>query len=431
VHPRTITHFVAALIVALASAACHSSRRPDADSAIAGVAADTVPLTTAVDTMALRRPDYRYLAVARDHYRALATDRAIPAFPTPATLPVRPGDSLASVDVLRARLRALGDLSEAPAAVTDFRYVEPLVGAVRRFQRRHGLSDDGIIGRGTLAELQAPLALRVRQIDEAMARIRLEPPVDSGPLIIVNVAAFRLFAFSGAAGHFVPTLSMRAIVGKAVRTPTPMLFEQLRYVDFRPQWNVPRSILVHEVIPKLRRDPTYLRREDMVLVDTRDVAQGDAVTPRVIDALTAGTLRVRQRRGPRNPLGLVKFVIPNDSNIYLHDTPNKLLFADARRDFSHGCIRLEKARDLATWILANVGGWNADSVNVAMAGPGFRRVMLPRPIPVILEYNTAMATEDGVVWFLPDMYGLTGDAPGHVAQPASAPAQTGVRGAPR
>ncbi len=118
---------------------------------------------------------------------------------------------------------------------------------------------------------------------------------------------------------------------------------------------------------------------------------------------------MRQRRGPHNALGLVKFVIPNDSNIYLQGTPDKMLFADPRRDFSHGCIRLEKARELAVWILANVGGWNADSVDAAMDGTGHRRVTLPRPIPVILEYNTAMATENGVVWFLPDVYGLTLD----------------------
>ncbi len=394
-------------MVALASTACHSSSRTNAGPASVALAADTLPTPVPVDALEARRPDFRYLSRARDRYRVLAADPSIPAFPTPPALPVRPGDSLPSSAALRLRLSALGDLSAEAAASAGLRYEEPVVGAVRRFQRRHGLADDGIIGPGTLMELQTPLDFRVRQIEAAMDRIRLEPPVASGPLIIVNVAAFRLFAYSGVAGDTVPTLGMRAIVGRAVRTPTPMLYEQLRYVDFRPQWNVPRSILVNEVIPKLRRDSMYLRREDMELIDAHDVARGDDATPDAIDALAAGTLRVRQRRGPRNPLGLVKFVIPNDSDIYLHDTPDKHLFAGARRDFSHGCIRLEKARELAVWILANVRGWDADSVDAAMAGPGFRRMTLPRPIPVILEYNTAMATEDGVVWFLPDLYGLT------------------------
>ena len=405
--PRLASNFLAALSLALLATACHSAPRVKVDSASAGVPVDSVPIAPPVDAAESRRPDFRYLALARDRYRALAADRTIPEFPTPAALPVRPGDSLPSIAALRRRLDGLGDLGQVTAADTGLVYAEPVVGAVRRFQRRHGLSDDGIIGRATVAELQVPLDIRVRQIEAAMERIRLEPQVDSGPFIIVNVAAFRLFAYSGVANDTAPALGMRAIVGKAVRTPTPMMFEQLMYVDFRPQWNVPRSILLHEVIPNLRRDPTYLRREDMELVDVHGAAQGDDVTPAVIDALAAGTLRVRQRRGPRNALGLVKFVIPNDSNIYLHDTPNKALFADARRDLSHGCIRLEKARDLAVWILANVHGWNADSVDVAMAGPEFRRVALPRPIPVILEYNTAMATKDGIVWFLPDVYGVS------------------------
>jgi murein L,D-transpeptidase YcbB/YkuD len=397
---------VAALSLALIGIACHSSPQIAGDLADASGATDPTSAPQPLDAVAARRPDYRYLARALTHYRVLAADLDIPAFPTPPALPVRPGDSLLSIADLRARLSALGDLSADAVADADLRYGEPVVSAVKHFQRRHGLVDDGIVGRRTLVALQTPLAIRVRQIERAMERIRLQPPIDSGPLIIVNVAAFRLFAYSGVANDPVPTLSMRAIVGKAVGTPTPMLFEQLRYVDFRPQWNVPRSILLNEVIPHLRQDSTYLRREDMELVDMHDVARGDDVTSSVIDTLVAGTLRVRQRRGPRNALGLVKFVIPNDSNIYLHDTPEKQLFADRRRDFSHGCIRLEKARELAVWVLTNVRGWDADSVDVAMRGPEFRRVMLPRPIPVILEYNTAMATEDGVVWFMPDLYGL-------------------------
>ncbi len=405
--PRSRTTFLAALMAASVSTSCHSRPQTDAGSTSVGAAADVVSAPLPVDVVQARRPDFRYLAQARDHYRVLAADPTIPAFPTPPALPVHPGDSLPSSAALRTRLSALGDLGTEASPDTAPVYVGPVVGAVRRFQRRHGLVDDGIIGRSTLRELQTPLESRVRQIEAAMERIRLEPPVDSGPLIIVNVAAFRLFAYSGVVGDTVPTLGMRAIVGQAVRTPTPMLYEQLRYVDFRPQWNVPRSILVNEVIPHLRLDSTYLRREDMELIDAHDVARGDDGSPSTIDALAAGTLRVRQRRGPRNPLGLVKFVIPNDSDIYLHDTPNKQLFAGARRDFSHGCIRLEHARELAVWILANVRGWTADSVDVAMAGPGFRRMTLPRPIPVILEYNTAMATEDGVVWFLPDLYGIT------------------------
>jgi len=412
------------LVLALAATTCHHAGRrrsdlaPDRAAAEGASAIPAVPrdsgitvraaprYTTAslVDTLVTRRPDYRVLVHALARYRALAADTTIPPFPTPRAMPVRPADSLAAIAALRARLTALGDLDRAAESDTGDRYAGMLVDGVRRFQRRHGLDPDGILGAATVAALQTPLALRVREIELSLDRTRAEPPVDSGPYIVVNVPAFRLFAWNGREGDTAPALDMRAIVGKAVGTPTPTLVNQLRYLDFWPDWNVPRSILVNEILPILRRDSLYLQREHMELVGRGEVVLGDTVNPAVIEALTAGALRVRQRRGPTNPLGRVKFVIPNDSNIYLHDTPNKALFERARRDFSHGCIRLEHARELAIWAMRDHAGWDADSVDAAMAGPEFRRVMLPRTIPVFVEYNTAMATSDGAVWFLPDVY---------------------------
>lgn len=415
---------VAALAVALVATTCHRAGRfpsglvPDRAAAGGASAIPAVPRETGVavrvalryspaalvDSLVTRRADYRLLVHALARYRAFAADTTIPPFPTPRVMPVRPGDSLAALGALRARLSALGDLRGDAGPSGDTRYSGDVVAAVRRFQRRHGLDDNGAIGPETVAALQTPLALRVREIELSLDRTRAEPPVDSGPYIVVNVPAFRLFAWNGGDGDTAPALDMRAIVGKAVRTPTPTLVNQLRYLDFWPDWNVPRSILVNEILPSLRRDSLYLQREHMELVGRGEVALGDTVNPAVIEALTAGALRVRQRRGPTNPLGRVKFVSPNDSNIYLHDTPNKALFERARRDFSHGCIRLEHARALAIWVMRDHSGWDADSVDMAMAGPEFRRVMLPRTIPVFVEYNTAMATADGAVWFLPDVY---------------------------
>jgi murein L,D-transpeptidase YcbB/YkuD len=358
--------------------------------------------------MGPQRLDYRLLMRALARYRALAADSTIPAFAVPSGRTVRPGDSLVTVPQLRARLTALGDLASGAAADSRGRYVGSVVAAVRRFQLRHGLEDDGIIGPRTLAALQFSLALRVPQIELSLERIRQEPRLDSGPFITVSVPAFRLFAFDGRGMDSVPALDMKVIVGRAIRTPTPTLVEQLRYLEFHPYWNVPRSILVKELLPKLRRDAGYLKRENMELVGQSDAVLGDTVTPAVIAALRAGQLRVRQRPGAANPLGLVKFVIPNDSNIFLHDTPDKVLFSSVRRDFSHGCIRLEDARDLATWVMAGHPAWNEDSVVAAMAGTETRRVPLPRTIPVFVEYNTVLATADGLVWFLPDVYGRDG-----------------------
>ena len=172
----------------------------------------------------------------------------------------------------------------------------------------------------------------------------------------MNIPAFRLFAFDSVGGTGSPSLHMRVIVGKALDTRTPVLVEQLRYLEFQPYWNVPRSILVREILPQLRRRPTYLREHDMELVGQRDRVVGDAVTPAVLQRLAGGELRLRQRPSPRNPLGRVKFVFPNTADVYLHGTPDTALFAQERRDFSHGCIRVERPTELAAWVLGDRAG---------------------------------------------------------------------------
>jgi murein L,D-transpeptidase YcbB/YkuD len=370
-----------------------------------GSGSRAVPLMSVVDSSITRRLDYRLLVRALERYRVLAADSSIPAFATPSSRAVRPGDSLATVRQLQRRLIALGDLLDTAAYGPSGRYAGPVVNAVRRFQVRHGLDDDGVIGSKTVAALQYPLSMRLPQIEQSLDRMRREPPTDGGPFITVNAAAFRLFAFGGTGTDSAPTLDMRVIVGRAVRTPTPTLTGKLRYLEFRPYWNVPRSILVKEILPKLRRDAGWLHRESMELVGQDDVVLGDIVTPATMDALRAGRIRVRQRPGGSNPLGLVKFDFPNDSNIYLHDTPSKSLFSAARRDFSHGCIRLEGARELARWVMRGAQAWNDDSLDAAMASTVTRRVSVPRAIRVLVGYNTVLATADGRVWFLPDIYG--------------------------
>jgi murein L,D-transpeptidase YcbB/YkuD len=386
--------FVATLLLPPGSPAHSQGPGPRAASSI-----------SAVDTAISRRLEYRLLVRAFERYRVLAADSTIPAFATPSSRAVRPGDSLATSWQLRGRLIALGDLLDTAAYGPNGRYAGPVVAAVRRFQVRHGLDDDGVIGPKTVAALQYPLAMRLRQIELSLDRMRHEPTTDGGPYIAVNAAAFRLFAFEGRVTDTAPTLDMRVIVGRAVRTPTPALTGQLRYLEFWPYWNVPRSILVKEILPKLRRDSAWLHRESMELVGSDDRVLGDTVTPETLDALRDGRIRVRQRPGGSNPLGLVKFDFPNDSNIYLHDTPSKSLFAAARRDFSHGCIRLSGARDLARWVMRGAQAWNDDSLDAALAGAVTRRVSVPRTIQVYVGYSTVLATADGRVWFLPDVYG--------------------------
>jgi L,D-transpeptidase YcbB len=363
--------------------------------------ADTVAKLVAAS--APRLTQYHNLQRMLALYRRLATDSTLG--PVPATGPVRPGDLFPQAPVLRRRLRAMGDFREETAD-TAAAYLPADAAAVRRLQRRHGLMPDGILGTATLAALNTPFDRRVRQIELALERLRWLPPLAGRRSLVVNVPAFALFAFDSTGGPGLPSRWMKVVVGKAVDTRTPMLYAEMRAVEFRPYWNVPRSILVNELLPTLRRDPDYLRAHRMELVSVDSLPIGDEVTPAVLRRLSRGELRVRQRPGPRNALGLVKFDFPNTEGVTLHGTPDTLLFSQARRDFSHGCIRVEDPAGLAEWVLRDRPGWKRSEIERAMAGSASRRVSLPRPIPVAIYYTTAVAFPDGTVRFYPDVYGL-------------------------
>jgi murein L,D-transpeptidase YcbB/YkuD len=366
----------------------------------AAVAGDSIPRL--VDAVTPHLAQYRNLRSALARYRALAADSSIPLVPV-VTL-VRPGDPYEGAPALARRLSALGDLPAAEPA-GEPRFAGDLVDAVRRFQRRHGLIADGVIGPVTFRFLNTPLTHRVRQIELTLERLRWLPPLAGHRLIVVNIPAFRLFAFDSVGAAGAPTLHMRVIVGKAVDTRTPVLLEQLRYLEFQPYWNVPRSILVGEILPQLRRRPTYLREHDMDVIGQRDRVLGDAPTPAVLQGLAQGELRLRQRPSPRNPLGRVKFVFPNTADVYLHGTPDTALFARERRDFSHGCIRVQRPTDLAAWVLGDQPAWPRDSVEAALAAKPTRRALLSRPMPVVLFYATAVALPDVGMAFYEDIYG--------------------------
>ncbi|MGH7499470.1 MAG: L,D-transpeptidase family protein [Gemmatimonadales bacterium] len=247
---------------------------------------------------------------------------------------------------------------------------------------------------------------RAHQIELALERLRWLPPLGRRPFLVVNIPAFELFAFDSAGGTGAPSLAMKVVVGKAVDTRTPMLFEQMRYVEFRPFWNVPRGILRAEILPRLRRDPSYLRAHRMELFKPGVGPAGDRVDADVIRRLAADSLRVRQRPGPSNSLGLIKFAFPNAADVYMHGTPETELFAQSRRDFSHGCIRLEDPAALGAWVLRDQPGWTPDSIGAAMSGPSTYRVALRRPLAVAVFYTTAVAMPDGTARFYPDIYGL-------------------------
>lgn len=339
-------------------------------------------------------------------YRALAAREPLTWPQAPAKL--QPDEHWEGIPTLRQHLTAVGDLVEPlPTPPDPQRYSPELVAAVQAFQRRHGLEADGVIGKGTLAALRVPLAQRVHQIAWSMERLRWLPDLPDPRGLAINLPTFRLRAWEGPANQATATLGMGVIVGRALDTRTPVMLADMRHVIFRPYWNIPRSILLKEVLPAWARDPAYLDKHDMEIVrGPGDDARVLGTAGAHLAGLRDGSLRIRQRPGPKNALGLVKFVFPNDSAIYLHGTPAQQLFQRARRDFSHGCVRVEDPVALAQWLLRDVAGWDRTRIEAAMATGNNQRVELARPLPVLLYYLTAIVNpDDGRLHLADDLYG--------------------------
>jgi L,D-transpeptidase YcbB len=317
---------------------------------------------------------------------------------------IAPGVSYSGVPQLTKLLRLLGDLPADVGAPTDETvYQGPLVDAVKSFQRRHGRTPDGRITPQTLADLNVPLTGRIRQMQLTLERWRWLPVGLHSALIVANIPEFRLRAYDE---NYKVALSMSVVVGKAYDHETPVFGDTMQYVVFRPYWNVPYSIAKAEFLSRVARDPDYLAKKGFEVVNNRqEVVTSGAVTTDILAQLRAGKLYIRQLPGPKNSLGLVKFIFPNSSNVYMHDTPAQEFFAKSRRDFSHGCVRLEKPADLALWVLHENPGWDMERVRAAMNGTPNQQVNLAHPIPVLIVYGTAVVTEDGIVHFYDDIYG--------------------------
>jgi murein L,D-transpeptidase YcbB/YkuD len=318
---------------------------------------------------------------------------------------IAPGDPYAGVPQLIRLLRLVGDLpADANVQADGTMYQGPLVDAVKKFQGRLGRTPDGRITTQTLADLNVPLTARIRQMQLTLERWRWLPVSYQKAPIVANIPEFRLRAYDE---NFKIVLQMNVVVGKAYGHDTPVFADTMEYVVFRPYWNVPYSIAKAEFLPRLAKDPEYLAKKGFEVVDNRqNVVTSGTVTSEVLAQLRTGKLFIRQTTGPKNSLGLVKFIFPNSYNIYFHDTPEQVFFSKSRRDFSHGCIRLEKPADLAVWVLRNnPGGWDMERVRAAMNGTPSQQVNLTQKIPVLIVYATVIVTEDGVVHFYDDIYG--------------------------
>lgn len=348
---------------------------------------------------------YQYLKNALVRYRGLARDSS---FMARLSIPrdLKPGMKFVDAPRLRRRLQAFGDMGsfKPPKAKADTLYSAELVEAVKKFQKRHGLDTDGVIWPNTAVELKRPLGQNIRKIELALERWRWLPQPFTAPPIVVNIPAFRLYAYRDPTDRGVDALAMDVLVGAADRNATPLFSASMTYLVFRPYWEVPSELMMDELGPRAAWDRELLQRQGIVLVKKGGGSANLPLTPENLKRI-GRDLRMRQLPGEHNVLGLVKFMFPNMHDVYLHDTQVGGLFALARRDFSHGCIRVSDPVALAEYVLRDQPEWNVARIRDAMKGEDNYRVNLPKPVPVFVTYATAGAFENGVVEFYADIYG--------------------------
>jgi L,D-transpeptidase YcbB len=350
---------------------------------------------------------YQKLKSALAAYRLIAEKS--PSFKFIIKGKLRPGEHNSQMVGLSKFLASVGDLPHdilANSPEKSPKYTANIVEGVKKFQLRHGLSADGTIGSGTVVAINEPVTQRITQIELAMERLRWLPELNVGRSIIVNIPAFQLWAIDDINKTDINIINMRVVVGKALKNQTPVLMAEMSFIEFMPYWNVPKNILKDEILPKLIRNPGYLSSQNMEVVSNfGNSAKSISVNSDSIEKLKKGVYRVRQLPGNRNSLGKVKFIFPNKDDVYLHDTPANSLFGKSRRDFSHGCVRVEKPKALAEFALKNQGKWNADTIKKAMQKPTMQHVVLQDPIPVLFFYTTAFVDQNNNLAFYQDIYG--------------------------
>ncbi len=359
-------------------------------------------LSAATRAAAPTLPLYDNLRKALVLYRQLENSTALQQpLPAHTSRKIVPGDTYVGIKELAQKLIALGDLpanTEIP-----MRYESALVEGVKAFQLRHGLAADGVIGRSTFEQLNTLMSARVRQIELTLERLRWTPFLLGKRMVVINLPEFVLRAYEVNDGKITVKTAMNIIVGKSLNTQTPLFYEDMRFIEFSPYWNVPPSIAKAETVPKLRRDPAYFHKQGMEFV-SGDGSVVSNISEDSLAAVMSGKLRIRQRPGPKNALGDIKFIFPNNNNIYLHHTPSVSLFKRDRRDFSHGCIRVEEPVALAKFVLQDEPEWTEKRIREAMERGKSNTIRLKQPLPVVIAYVTVIVKRDGKVYFFRDIY---------------------------
>ncbi|HTZ59005.1 MAG TPA: L,D-transpeptidase family protein [Acidobacteriaceae bacterium] len=321
------------------------------------------------------------------------------------TKTVRPGQPYAGVVRLGTFLQTIGDIPASQQLDPNATIYEgALVDGVKNFQGTHGESPTGNLDVRTINELNTPADVRIRQIKLTLERWRWLPHAFAQPPVVVNLPEYRLRAYNP---DGTVAFHKNVIIGKAYGHRSPVFEKEIQYVVFRPYWDVTPTIQRSEIVPHIQKDPTYIAKHNFEVVTPQGVVVTDnQVSLEVLEGIKSLRLMVRQKPGKTNSLGLVKIIFPNSDNVYLHGTDVPELFSQDVRDFSHGCIRVEKPAELAAWVLRNNPGWDLERVRATMHGDKDNlQVNLTTRIPVLIVYGTAAVNEENQIKFFDDIYG--------------------------
>jgi murein L,D-transpeptidase YcbB/YkuD len=385
----------------------YDDRKIDASAILNNQVLDASDVTKALDSVEPQAAQYGQLKTALAHYLDLVPQdhsTPLPEIDSKAKL-IPLTASYPAMQSLQQKLVLFGDLSTGgdPNASAD---INTVTDALKHFQHRNGIAEDGKLGHDVVVALNTPVSARITQIADSMERWRWLNDDYQNAAIMVNLPEFQLRAFEGTGADHHEVFRMNVVDGASSDDThhTPMIADQMKYLVFRPYWNVPPSIAKKEIIPHMEKQPGYLGAKNYETVDLK----GQPASPDMA-RIAQGTVMVRQKAGTSNSLGLVKFMFPNQFNVYLHDTNEKALFTRTRRDYSHGCVRVQDPPKLADWVLRDNPKWDADAIAEAMTnGEDNKSVSLAKPIPVVIFYATAWS-DDGEIHFFKDMYGYDAD----------------------